>query len=523
MTPSADRWQTLALALLLIAVFTAGLGVILYATDIAPWAYSDSAAYLTAASNLAGGRGLTVPDTRGETTLLSLHPPLFPVLLSLPISLGVDGLQAARWLNAILFGLFCALTIWSARRFSRSLALSALAGLLPLFSPDLVRLFCGAMSEGTFLVSGFLGLTLLAEYLLTPVRRGRLVLAGLLIGLATLARYAGAALIIAGLLGLLLIHAGRGKKLLATDPAIFAAGAVLPPLSWVSYAYVQTGSIGGRNAAAAGDLARVLQHYAQIFYENLIRWLPFITRGNRFLPVPLKLVLGGLLLAAALFILVKQVKKHGLSAQVRAPWIWSVLLGLFILGYLAFHLASILFSDTPADVDWRLLTPTLAAGYFLLPMLFAAYARLVRRAWLVNGLFLLTTIIVVWYYQGNTISYIKQMHSEGAGYTSLRWRGNEVFPRIRSLDPTLALMSNDPGLVLFYTGAYPILIDMQSAEPLELAPAGRNAYLILFLPQVEELNGADANQWIENIRKVASPIYRASQAEILQYNPANKR
>lgn len=78
----------------------------------------DALSYLGAADSLAHGAALRVPIADWNETQSSAplrhFPPLFSALLAVPIALGLDATDAARWLQALLagamMGLACQLT-----------------------------------------------------------------------------------------------------------------------------------------------------------------------------------------------------------------------------------------------------------------------------------------------------------------------------------------------------------------------------------------------------------------------------
>ncbi len=86
-------------------IFVVATGLIMYTTNIAPWVFSDSTSYLWTARNIASGVGLVIQNPAGGYEPAIWFPPLYPFLLSVPLSIGADALQTARWVNAIAFGL----------------------------------------------------------------------------------------------------------------------------------------------------------------------------------------------------------------------------------------------------------------------------------------------------------------------------------------------------------------------------------------------------------------------------------
>lgn len=97
--------------------FLAGLAglAVLHATRWGPWAMSDATEYIISARNLLEGHGLGLFAASGRFMPLSLHPPLYPLVLA---ALGVTGLDLvliARWLDAFLFGAIVFLAIRGAQ------------------------------------------------------------------------------------------------------------------------------------------------------------------------------------------------------------------------------------------------------------------------------------------------------------------------------------------------------------------------------------------------------------------------
>ncbi len=139
------------LIVILVAGFCAGLGLILYTTAIAPWVYSDLTAYLLSARNMADGMGLVLQTPAGTYEPLIWYPPLFSTIISILISFGAEMVQAARWINAGIFGAFISLGAYITWYFSRSKILSMGFIILVLLSPGLLQVYSGAISEPIFI------------------------------------------------------------------------------------------------------------------------------------------------------------------------------------------------------------------------------------------------------------------------------------------------------------------------------------------------------------------------------------
>jgi hypothetical protein len=93
--------HTIAVLLLLAAM---GAICVFYATAWGVGVSPDSTLYLEAARNLLRGHGLTITTLDNLTRPLTHYPPLYPYLLYAGGRLGIDPMDGARWLSALLFG-----------------------------------------------------------------------------------------------------------------------------------------------------------------------------------------------------------------------------------------------------------------------------------------------------------------------------------------------------------------------------------------------------------------------------------
>ncbi len=454
-TPGKSVWIHRIAALILVILAVCGIALILYTTEIGPWAYSDSAAYLVTAKNISEGRGIVLQNPAGEFELIPLHPPLFPLAVSLPMALGASALQSSRWLNAILFGLTIFLAGWSTFIFTRSYCLAGGAAGLILLSYEPIRAYSGAMSEGLFLFLAFSSLFLLAHALTARVHSTRrIVIAGALSGLAILARYTGLALLAAGPLVIFICGVPAIKSRLKQILAFLAPGIFFPAL-WVVPVYLSTRTFGNR---PLGDLTNILPKFRQYFlsFMDVIgSWLPFFYRGNHILSPTWKLILAGTIgigLIIAAYVVLRR-KKQVLNENGLLTW--GLALSVFIAAYIALHLGAYTSASTQPDVDERLLLPIFIASALLLPAIFAFTSRLIKPRWLGGIAFAALALITVWYFHGKLQDYLFLMNHYGVGYTSKRWNENPIFDQIAALDANQQLSSNVPGLVLFYTGRFP--------------------------------------------------------------------
>src|SRR6266567_7464968 len=89
----------------IIALGILGVGTLLWTTRGGIGISPDSLVYIDAAESLLSGQGYVEHKASGERLPLIHFPPGYPLLLTVPRSLGSPILAGARSLNSLLFGL----------------------------------------------------------------------------------------------------------------------------------------------------------------------------------------------------------------------------------------------------------------------------------------------------------------------------------------------------------------------------------------------------------------------------------
>ncbi|HWR66745.1 MAG TPA: hypothetical protein VN364_11570 [Bellilinea sp.] len=497
------------IVLLILAI--CGLVLIGYATEVGPWAYSDSAAYLATAQNIADGRGPVLQNSRGEYELIPLHTPLYPVAVSLPMALGVSPLQSSRWLNAILFGLTIFLAGWSTFSFTRSFWLSTTAAGLILASFEPVRAFSGAMSEGLFLFLGLASLFVLARSVTEEGLPSWMpMLSGVLCGLAILTRYTGLVLLVVGVFILALFTPGRLRARLRPILAFSIPGILLPGL-WLVPVFLRTHSFADRQIGGLNNIVPNISAYFQAFFSTLGSWLPFIYRGNQIISPSQKLIIGALvlILLAVIPIILLRRRKDALNQHGLLAW-GATLLG-FTAGYIALHLGAFVTAVTQPDVNGRLLVPIYLSGILMLPIIFTYSGRLIRRQRISNLVFVGLALLTVWYFHGKMQLYLYDMHHFGDGYTSKRWNENPIFSEIAALETAYPLASNDPGIILFYTSRFPDQLRLTADQKTYLLDLPETQGLVLFKLKGEEMIGAAYESLVTSARERYQVVYEDNE------------
>jgi len=445
----------------------AGVGIILYATTWGAGLMDDAFIYLTSAKNLAVGNGLVWPWGEGELLPLTYFPPLFPLLLSGFVRLGVDAWPAARVLNAIAFGASIFLVGLIGRTAARSSprlnwGFGLLSALLFLTSDVLIEAHSWAMSEALYIILALLGILLMARALdpgkSSPTRSVDLIAPALVFGLGFLTRYIGLSLILTGLGGILLFKrtswAGR-----FWSGVLFGFVSLLPMAGWMARSLLVTGSpidrSPGLHLVTWKQLVKGLNTVLTWFFPGRI------VTGNEVLIAGLVL-LG--LLAVSLILHNSHQKTFGASSTLDGSKVIRWLLALQVIFHAVVLLISKSFFEPTTPLNDRILSPMLPSllclfAAFLSDLWGAGRSRLLHRyARLISSAAVVAiALLFVGFYSVRAATLVPRLHSTGLGLARKVWHSSETLSAVRAL-PAVPLFSNSPAGIYLWAGrtAYPI-------------------------------------------------------------------
>jgi len=484
--------------------FLIGTGIILYTTSIGPWAFSDSAVYIWSARNLASGIGLVVQNTTGGFDPLTWFTPFFPLLVSIPVSLGADAVQAARWINAISFGLILSMAGYMTWRAGKSFVAGITAVILLLVQPGIVKIFSGAVSEPLFLVITLAALFMAYMAVISPDKKGLWLAGGALAGLSFLTRYTGIATIGTVLAAAVFTRAAQKERLHRFMWAAFSA--LMPAVIWYIISATPSGSPGGRHFVMDQNLFSTAGRYFQALWDVVLHWIPYITRGNQIISPLGKFVLLIVVISGSYVYFLKWVQKKGELEKPEARMGWATIWLMFSAIYLLFHLLSYLILIEKPDVDMRLLSPVFLSWVLML----ASLLSLIHKSLNKKPAGVLVPILImagyVLYFGRETLSLSQQLHSEGLGYTSKRWQTSQLLGRAAAFDAVEAVYSNDPALVLFYHGYFPRSIELPVLADSGEDHGGEGVYII-FYPQAAGIYGEKTDDLFANIAASLTVVY----------------
>ncbi len=212
-------------------------------THWGPWAFSDSASYVSAARNFNRGSGFVIVNSNDSLTHVTEFPPFYANFLSFFIGENNDPNAVLRWVNSGLFIAFQVVFGTLLFKATRNNLLALLGMAFCAASPVLLEVFSGAMSETLFLPLLCL-IFLLCLLYLEEVKPSLLVLLAVFSCLLPITRYAG--LLFVGGVGLaLLILSKKDFKQRLRDMVFYFFLALLPVASWFLRLYLSFNKVGG--------------------------------------------------------------------------------------------------------------------------------------------------------------------------------------------------------------------------------------------------------------------------------------
>ncbi len=509
---SVDRRLIFFFCLAVMLVFAVVL--LNYDMTQGPWAFSDSAQYIISGRNLMmeGRLGIYAPD--GHFMPLTLHPPLYSVVLAPFTTINVDIFALIKWMNILFFSSSLAVLSIGIFKLTSMAIYGLMTGFMFMVSTSLIKIFDGAMTEPLFILLSILNIILLVNYLIKP-RRAFFWGAVITAALAPLARYIGVVSIGLGFVLLLMfLTESRGKRLLkAAGYAIISA---LPIIAWFLYTFLQNRNLGSRSVDFNINLVSATGLYKKALMENLANWLPF---ANSWFPTwenksNALFAFGLVTLIVLILVLWKWMKKGNRYAKTLIILISAS--GLYVVGFLAFLWIS-LFSSVQPDYNERMFSPLLP---MLFVLLFGVVLAGIREFKLHPVFYLLPVAVMIVFGKSNwimTMSVVNDHHVNQLGYATPAWRSSPLVEAVRALPDGLTLYSNKADAILLYTGKYPYSVKLlkvddinvpsiQTMDNLEGTPMGNQAALILFSKTLSGDSPISLNGLSAEIKTLLEPI-----------------
>jgi len=425
------------LPLFCILIGIAAFALIMWVTPHGAGVSPDSTIYINAVKSLLSGKGFSV-----DGNPITHYPPLYPLFLAATSILQSDIIQAARLLNAILFGInasLIALAVYLAA--GRNFWVSACAACFFLVSAPLIELHSYAWSEPLFMAFSLASLILLAMYVAKPTVL-LFIASSTALGGALLTRYIGIAFLPAAS-AMVFVGGDRQLKYKIRDTVI-----------WLVLACAPLGILLARNVAEAGSSTNrsfIFHPMSGLYYSaRILDILSYFIAPVSF-PAwisPAFFGLGVIVFFTQLLILFKWHSRNINWRSLEA--VLSVSCFLFSISYVVFLYTSICFFDASTPIDMRLLAPVLIiliAAFFSAAWV-TAQALKTKMPW---RNFILIICISIAIKIPNAIQSAAIIQKNGLMYTSRQWQESETVAFVRSLPESAMIYSNAPDAVGFLT------------------------------------------------------------------------
>jgi len=389
---------------------------------------SDSVTYLQTADNIVEGLG--VKDYSGHELAPMIHfPPLYPLILSLFIKIGIDPLSGARVLNAITFAIIIFLVAHITYRASKSLWVAFFAGCFTLASSTAILIHSFVLTESSFIVFMLLCFISLVEYFQS--RRFLLFfVSAMFAAFAVFDRYVGVTVVASCMLAILFWDNRETRERLRQF-FLFGVFSMFPIGLWFIYNYLRVGAFTDRVFA-----------FHPLTLDNIL--LFFATLSEWVMPYWHNVFTGIFIFVFIIVFLAKYIsQRKKLFNKVSVSDFFYLRLidvfTLFVICYFVFLCFSISFFDALTPLNYRMLAPL----YFVLVIIFAlVFFRSIRNFYFTFALGFFCLIGLV--YSTNMAMFI---YSEGLGFTSKYIVSSTVKDEILLIADEKVIYTNVPHMV----------------------------------------------------------------------------
>ncbi len=442
------RTNSYILNLIYVIGFLAVLGVvgIILSTPYGIGTSPDSIGYIKAADNLISGHGLTTSEFPGVYQPLTQYPPLYSIVLAAGSWLIGDTLQAAKLIAGIIFGLnifFVGLLLYT---LIRSTPWPAMIGSgVMLAAHPMIDIHVMAWSEPLFILLCLLSLSALSVFFAKGNYGVFLVAAGFA-SLAALTRYAGMALVLTQLIGILFYSKGNwGKRV--REIFIFGFISVLPLLAYLFYNQRVSGSATNRILS----FHPITLPQIRLGFTTMTEWFGIPPT----LPFERILIGTGLILALIVFLVIKQPKSEQIisvgNPSSGSPTRIFSLLTLFTGVYVLFLLVSISFLDANTELDGRILSPIYVSILLLIIDRTTRFLYPLKAGiWKLVAMIPIGLILVIYLF--GTVTTLMTNRFYGIGFSAPAWRDSPLIKEIQTLPAETSIYTNIPEGIYLYTG-----------------------------------------------------------------------
>jgi hypothetical protein len=427
---------------LLLVIPLMGIGLILYETQIGPGINGDSIQYIMGAENLAEGNGFSRMSGGGELRPITGFAPLYSTVLAGLSLFGLDIFQAARILNALLFGVNIFLVGKLISRYTESAWPALLGSALVLTSNTQIQFHIMALTEPTLIFLMLLAIYSLTQYLDTN-NRFMLLLSAVAVSLGSLTRYVGVSMTATGLILIFFLSKNSWKRRVL-DCAIFGGISLLPIFLWLRRSTSESGTLANRVISYHPMSTKI----ARVYVAEVASW--FIPRILG-LPRPVRNVLVALLALpwpALFFFLEGRAVLEKKDVKCRPFWSlpWALVLNSFIFILILIINTSLLDAGTPVSAPPRYLTPIFVSCVILFVIVAFRLTQKMASRPIIRFTPVVYGFLLILLYAITSMPMVKNPLT-AIGYLGYIEQRRDAHEELGRIDPEVPIISNNPEML----------------------------------------------------------------------------
>ncbi len=438
----------------------ASITLIISATSkFGPGISEDSVAYLAAARNILNFKELSVltdlkgnqlnlwlPVRDGELYHIFPWPPLFPFIISIFGFVGLNLIESARWINAVLFGANIFLILLILRKYTRSLLLILFSSIIFTTFAHMIQVHSYVWSEPLFLFLSLLGFYFLFNFLENS-KIYNLLISSLSFSLAFFTRTLGVSLIATGVIAILFFSELKIKNRIIYS-ILFTVIGISPFLIWTlknRFVFGYTATELSIYPLKLNTLKEIIETVSSWFYLSI-------------LPFSASIILLSIILIVVIFISIyisiKSKKRNINNSYKLNSKIINVFL-IFTFFYFFSLLSAGLFFLANIRVDGRALIPVYISTFIILVLFIKRSMNYFRNKRVINRIIFILCEILIVFSLATMIFGIKEFYEEGQGYNSKGWLKSDTIRELKDLNSAERIYTNNPYAIYFYLDKNP--------------------------------------------------------------------
>lgn len=300
-----------------------------------------------------------------------------------------------------------------------------------------------------------------------------LIATGIFTALAYLTRYAGLALLATFLFALILLQDNWKTRL--SSAGIYLTSFLPLALAWSIRNKLVADNATNRTLVyhplSAENIKTGIYNFSE-FLVPLETWRRMLVKNPNLFFISLG-ILGAIILV---WVAYNGLKKFLQSAS-DSPEILSFTTALYIFGYLASIISSMLLFDASTKFKLRINSPVYVS--LLILFVYLGFWLWQKRALIFRGLVVTIAAFVFILSVNETYGVIAQLHKSGQGYASFQWYDSKAMGFLSKLPKGTRIYTNQPGPVYLYTNrpcyVLPDLVDPVTGLPRENYELGVSA------------------------------------------------